>query len=96
MRVFDASSVQISYVDEVEAGALVGVESDRQPGRVASQARSSSSPSAADLRLATYRSAISSSFVTVLQLRAVAVTPSPFPAMSAASFDRATPSGCHA
>ena len=51
---FDASSVQISYVDEVEAGALVGVESDRQPGRVASQAQSSSSPSAADLRLATY------------------------------------------
>ena len=36
------------------------------------------------------------SAVTVVQFRAVAVTPSPLPASAAHSFDRATPAGCHA
>ena len=40
-----------------------------------------------------YSSAISSSVVTVVQLRAVAVTPRPLPARPAHSFDRATPVG---
>ena len=34
--------------------------------------------------------------MTVVQLRAVAVTPSPLPASLFHSFERATPSGCHA
>ncbi len=40
--------------------------------------------------------AISSSVVTVVQLRAVAVTPSPLPASAFHSLERATPSGCQA
>ena len=40
--------------------------------------------------------AISSSVVTVVQLRAVAVIPSPLPASSFHSLERATPSGCQA
>ena len=47
-------------------------------------------------RCAFHASASSSNFVTVVQLRAVAVTPSPRPASSAQSFDLATPVGCHA
>ena len=43
-----------------------------------------------------YSSAISSSVVTVVQLRAVAVTPRPLPASLFHSFERATPSGCQA
>ena len=43
-----------------------------------------------------YSSAIASRFLTVLQLRAVAVTPRRGPASAAHSFERATPSGCHA
>ncbi len=40
--------------------------------------------------------AISSSVSTVVQLRAVAVTPNPLPARAFHSLERATPSGCQA
>src|SRR5450755_1632643 len=55
------------------------------------------SSGACGVRTATvYSSANSSSFVTVVQFLAVAVAPSPGPASLFHSFDRATPSGCHA
>ena len=48
------------------------------------------------LMTALTREAISSRVVTVVQLRAVARTPSPVPASLVHIFERPTPSGCHA
>ena len=74
-----------------------GVLGDRRYGVMVIYRESGSKPAQATAAAPPAQPpAISSSVVTVVQLRAVAVMPSPLPASPFHSFERATPSGCQA